>query len=234
MRARIGDYRLIGGRVMIETIGHGVYTYSDAAKLTKLKESRIREWFRIRGERPNPVFRSHYEAAEGERAISFLDLIDVFVAGKLREDDISLRTVRKVYKNLSERLGTDHPFSRKELLTDGKTVFTRSLSAKGQEEFHEALTGQGVFSVVIQPILRHIDYDDISKMALRWHIEKNIVLDPGICFGQPIVKDLAIPTRILFDAYSANENDERKVAAWYDIKPSQVIAAVKFESSLAA
>jgi uncharacterized protein (DUF433 family) len=218
---------------MVAILGHGVYSFREASSFTKLKVARIREWFRIRGDR-HPVFTSRYGEPEGEYAISFLDLVDVFVAGQLRTHGVSLQTLRKVHKKLMADLDTDHPFSRKELLTDGKIVYVSDLTPRGKEEIREALSGQGVFREIILPFLRRIDYDQATSLALRWHIADHIVLDPTICFGQPIVEDAGIPTYILSAAFHANDANVKKVAAWYNVTPSQVKAAVDFENSLPA
>jgi uncharacterized protein (DUF433 family) len=218
---------------MVSAIGHGVYEFSEAAKLTGLRLSRIREWFRIREDR-GPIFHSDYAPIDGKSSISFLDLIDVFVAGQLRTHGVSLQTLRKVYKKLSHDFDTTHPFSRKELLSDGKIVFTRGLNAKGKEEIQEALTNQLVFPDIILPFLRKVDYDQVTSLALRWHIADQVVLDPEICFGTPIIEKTGIPTYILAAAYNANDKDEILVANWYKVKPLHVIAAVNFETRLAA
>jgi uncharacterized protein (DUF433 family) len=219
---------------MIAILGYGVYTLPEAAKLTKLTIPRIREWFRVRGGRPSPIFHSRYQEIDGETVISFLDLVDVFVAGQLRTHGVSFQTLRKVYKKLAKDFRTEHPFSRKELLTDGRIVYVSDLSQEGEEEIREALSSQGVFPEIILPVLKRMDYDRITSLALRSHVADQVVLDPALCFGQPIVEKVCIPTRLLFSAFQANDLDAHKVADWYSIKPAQVIAAVEFESSLAA
>jgi uncharacterized protein (DUF433 family) len=218
---------------MASALGHGVYEFSEAAKFTRLRISRIREWFRIR-EDQHPIFRSDYAPVDGRASISFLDLIDVFIAGQLRNHGVSFQTLRKVYKKLSIEFDTPHPFSRKELLSDGKLVFTRGLNAKGQEEIQEALTSQLVFPQIILPFLKQVDYDKATSLALRWHIADQVVLDPEICFGTPIVEKTGIPTYILAAAYRANDQDELLIANWYKVKPSHVLAAVEFETRLSA
>jgi uncharacterized protein (DUF433 family) len=218
---------------MVSALGHGVYEFSEAAKFTRLRISRIREWFRIRQDRP-PIFRGDYAPINGKHSISFLDLIDVFIAGQLRDHGVSLQTLRKVYRKLSKDFDTMHPFSRKELLSDGKIVFTRGLNAKGQEEIQEALTNQLVFPQIILPFLKQVDYDMATSLALRWRIADQIVLDPEICFGKPVVEKTGIPTYILAAAYIANDKDEILIANWYKVKPSHVLAAVQFETTLAA
>lgn len=217
-------------------LGNGVYGYSEAARLTGLKRECIREWFRIRGgdgKRP-PVFRSDYQPVDGDRAISFLDLIDVFVAGQLREHGVSPQTLRRVYTRLQKELNTKHPFSRSELLSDGKIVFTRGMDSKGQEELTEALTRQKVFPSIILPFLKRIDYGEVSKLAERWHIAHKVVIDPRICFGKPIVEDYSIPTIALADAYRANDQNAEQVADWFNVNAEHVLAAVEFENNMAA
>lgn len=220
---------------MSAVLGHGVYTFTEAARLTGLKNARVREWFRGRspGSR-SPVFRSDFEPVDGEYAISFLDLVDVFVAGQLREHGISLQTLRRVYARLAGDLQTAHPFSRKELLSDGKIVLVRGLDKQGQEELTEVLSRQKVFPQILLPFLKRIDYDHASDLARRWHIADQIVIDPAISFGKPIVENVGIPTAVLAEAYHANARDPELVADWFDVHASQVLAAVQFENSMAA
>lgn len=217
-------------------LGNGVYGYHEAARLTGLKRERVREWFRIRDDQKKhrPIFLSDYESVEGDRAISFFDLIDVFVAGQLREHGVSLQTLRCVYSRLQVELKAKHPFCRSELLSDGKIIFMRGMDGKGQEELREVLTRQKVFPSIILPFLKKIDYGQVSKLAERWHIARMVVIDPRICFGKPIVEEYSIPTASLADAYQANDRDAERVADWFNVNTDHVLAAVEFESNMAA
>ena len=217
-------------------LGNGVYGFREAARLTGLKGERVREWFRIRNDdaRRHPVFNSDYQPVNGDRAISFFDLIDVFVAGQLREHGVSLQTLRRVYSRLQAEFNAKHPFCRSELLSDGKSVFLRGMDRKGEEELKEVLTRQKVFPTIILPFLRKIDYGQVSKQAERWHIAEQVIIDPSICFGKPVVEDINIPTAVLASAYRANDKDEELVGEWYNIHPKYVLAAVAFEDSMAA
>jgi len=220
----------------MDIIGHGVYGLSEAARLTGLRPHRVREWFRVgAGEESRPpVFRSDYQSIGGDRAISFYDLIEVFVAGQLRDHQVSMQSLRKVHEQLQKDLRTEHPFCRREILTKHGQVFTRGLDEQGREELIEVLTRQRVFPEILLPFLSRIDYDDATEMAKRWCIADMVVIDPGINFGKPIVEDVGISTSILASAYRANRNDEERVGAWYNINPRHVLAAVDFERSLAA
>jgi uncharacterized protein (DUF433 family) len=218
---------------VISALGHGVYTFKEAARYTGLKGSRVREWFRHRPDAGRKaIFVSDYEPADGQQAISFYDLIDVYVAGHLREHGVSLQTLRKVYAKLKNDFETEHPFCRHELLTDGKIVFVRGLDQKGNDEVMEVLSRQKVFPRILLPFLKTIDYDD--SLAKRWRIGESVVMDPRICFGRPIVEAARVPTYILATAYRANSEDAERVASWHGVSPKDVLAAVKFENRFAA
>ncbi len=229
--------RPIGGIEMANAmLGHGIYTFPEAARLTRLRPGRVREWFRGRRSEHarRPVFPGDYAPVDGDYAISFYDLIDVFVAGQLRTYGVSLQTLRRVHKKMQEDFGERHPFCRQELLTDGKDVFTRGLDAQGCQEIMEVLTRQKVFPRIILPFLKRIDYEGATKLALRWHIAELIVLDPQICFGKPIVEPAGILTAVLAAAYHANGRNADLVADWYDVHPSYVLAAARFQGQIAA
>ncbi len=217
-------------------LGQGVYGLSEAARLTNLKPTRVREWFKGRPDRgpSNQVFTSDYSFLSDVRAISFLDLIELFVAGQLREHGVSLQSIRMVRARLKSDLGTKHPFSRQELLSDGKRVFTLGLDVDGQREMIDVLNRQRVFVDVLLPFLKKIDYDTVSGLAKKWSIAGQAVIDPRRCLGKPIVDEIGMMTAVLYDAYKANGESADLVADWYGVLPSHVMAAVQFERNLAA
>ena len=217
-------------------LGHGIYNLSEAARLTSLKPQRVREWFHGRSKTQvlKPVFRSDYQSVGGDRAISFYDLIELFVAGQLRDRGVSLQSLRKVHKRLQTDLKTRHPFCRQEILTKHGQVFTLGLDELGQNEMIEALTRQRVFPDILLPFLKRIDYNEATAMAQRWCIADLVVIDPAICLGKPIVEGVGIATAILAASYEANENNAELVADLFRVHAKHVIAAVEFERSMAA
>ena len=180
-------------------LGHGVYNLLKAARLTGLKPQRVREWFhgRPKEQACKPVFHSDYQPVGGDRAISFHDLIELFVAGQLRYRGVSLESLRKVHKQLQVDLGTRHPFRGREVLTKHGQVFTFGLDERGRRELIEVLTRQRLFPDILLPFLKRIDYDEATEMAKRWCIANLVVIDPTICLGKPIIEGMGITTAIL-------------------------------------
>jgi uncharacterized protein (DUF433 family) len=218
---------------MNPTLGKGVYSLPEAAALTGLHTKRLREWFTPEATRKR-VFASDYDPVNGSHAISFLDLVDAYVAGKLRDCGIPLQTLRKVYTQLQEDFDERHAFARHELMTDGKQVFLRAVDEAGREHVIRVLDRQHAFPKVILPFLKQLDYDRSTCLALRWNIGDDVTVDPAICLGKPIVASAGIATHVLAAAYRSNGDNAQVVADWYNVTPEQVFAAVGFEHRIAA
>jgi len=217
-------------------LGKGVYDLTEAAKLTGLRRARVKEWFQGRDARPGAgsVFRSDYDAINGDLAISFLDLVELFIAGQLREHGVSLQCIRRIHSRLKAQWKTKHPFSRREIRSDGKRLFACELDEHERGEVYDVHTRQTVFDTVLLPFLKKINYDQATHLARKWSIAPHVVVDPAIGFGKPVIEAAGITTRVLAAAYRANDRDAALVARWYDVEEKHVLAAVEFEDRLAA
>ncbi|QEL13288.1 hypothetical protein [Limnoglobus roseus] len=217
-------------------LGLGIYDLREAARFTRLNPTRVRRWFVQRPSEPNrkPVLHSDYSAIQGDPAISFLDLIDVFVFGQLRTHGVSLPTLRKVSVQLTKVLDTRHPFAHHRLATDGQEVFLRGIDADGKDELIEVLTRQRVFPEIIAPFLKKLDYDPSTDLARLWHIGRGVILDPRIAMGKPVVEGVYVKTDLLAAAWEANKRNAEAVARWYNVGPQDVLRAVEFELGQAA
>ena len=216
-------------------LGNGVYNLTEAARLTGLRPQRVREWFRGRTATAAPTdFPGDYRPVAGHLAISFHDLIEVFIAGQLRDKGVSLQFIRRVHAQLKGQWKPDHPFCRVELRTDGKRIFSCRLDEDGRGDVVDVRTGQKVFDTVLLPFLKKLDYDEATRLARRWAIAPLVVLDPAVGFGKPVVEKFGVSTRVLAAAFAANGRDAAAVAAMFGVDEPHVRAAVAFEGRLAA
>ncbi len=197
-----------------------------------------------KGDRPSkmaPLWSGEIPTIDGQKELSFRDLIELrFVLAFLAEG-LSLQTVRACLKTARELLGDAHPFSLRRLKTDGRSIFAealRNVSSEGPEALQRELLDlkqrQYVFGGVIEKSFKDLDFED--DLVARWRPylgKKSIVIDPARAFGQPIVNDAAIPTATLVDALYA-EGSERRVAHLYSVPVSVVRDAVAFEEGLNA
>ncbi len=211
-------------------IGRGVYSVSEASRYTQLHHARIYSWLRSRSDTFAPaLIRSDYaESIEG-RVLSFLDLIDVHVAGKLRNAGVSMQVVRRAYMALQDHFGAEHPFCHQELGTDGQHVFLRVADDVNDEKFYDVVSGQHEFPRVLKQFLKLLDHNQRTLMAEKWRIASGVVIDPTVSFGKPVVRGRATTTYVVRDTYYANKRDSDLVARMYRISPTAVMRAVRFE-----
>lgn len=212
--------------------GIGIYTIPEAARFTKLAPQRIRRWFGAEGR--TKTFAPEFKSPGGKLALSFLDLIDVGIAGQLRAKGVTLPTLRRAYINLQEKFGTTHAFCYRNVWTDGRTVFLRELAESGDDKLVDMERRQHVLTRVIEPFLEGVEYNSESHIAIRWNIQQGLIIDPSINFGAPTVTESGHSTYILASLVRSNDGDVQKVADWYGVNSALVRRAVAFEELIAA
>lgn len=218
-------------------LGRGVYHLAEVARYTGLHPSRVRSWFKgAAGSANPPALCADYSPVRRDLAVSFLDLIDVAVAGRLRTAGVSMQQLRAAHRALQADLGTNHPFAHAEIYTDGKKVFSLAAERIDDLELCEAVSRQQFFHT-ITPMLEHIDYASSTQLAERWRIAEGVVIDPQRCFGKPSVEHTGASTYVLARALRANCGRTALVADLYDVSELAVEQAARFEAqsgSLAA
>jgi uncharacterized protein (DUF433 family) len=215
---------------LLKILGNGIYAYPEAARLTGVHTQTVRAWFLGRKKHGEPigggaVFNSEYG---DDPAISFLDLIEVLVAGQLRNAGVSLSVIRKSFLAISKHLSTLHPFSREELVTDGKNIFLHTAVDAQADLLVELFRKQHFFHKVMKPYLSRVSYDKGTKLARSWQIMDGVVVDPRRSLGKPVVDAAGIPASILAKAFFANGQDSAKVADWYGVAVEDVEIATRF------
>jgi uncharacterized protein (DUF433 family) len=62
----------------------------------------------------------------------------------------------------------------------------------------------------------------------------NVIIDPRIAFGRPVIAPQFVPTETLFALWKAEDGNYRAVADWFHISREQAEESVEFEMRLAA
>ena len=124
---------------------------------------------------------------------------------------------------------TRHPFAHEGLYTDGKSVFVRIAEESDDERVIDAICRQDVFSTVLLPYLKRLEFGKQTRLAERWRIVDGIVIDPARRSGKPILESCGISASILARSYQCNGLDDELVADWYGVTPEDVGLAVRFE-----
>lgn len=208
---------------MMNGLGCGIYGYADAGRLVGTHRSTVYGWFEHHRFRTST---SPHVSTDG--VISFLDLIEAKVVGKLRQMGVAMRMIRQAHGIISNELETEHPFSIRHIYSDGQAIFLQAVEQISIGKLVDVVRRQHFFPAIL-PFLRRVDYDDQTLFAARWHISEGVVLDPMRRFGKPIVEHCGLSTSVLAAAFRANDRDSDRVADWYGIQPIDVECAVGFE-----
>jgi uncharacterized protein (DUF433 family) len=219
-------------------IGSGVYSLSEAERLTKIPRKRIRRWmegysFRSSGKRLHspPIISSTVGREAGELALTFADLVEVRFLESFLNHGVSWRTVRIAAQRAKELLDKTHPFSTRIFKTDGRDILAE-IAYGDAPELLNLVTNQWEFDAVVSPMLYAGLEFNAADEAERWYPmsrRRGIVIDPARAFGAPIVTEGGVPTRILASSAKA-ERSQRMAARLYDVPLRAVRNAVHFET----
>lgn len=220
-----------------------MYDTAMVARLTKLSADRIRRWLRgyqyqvDNGMGDKIVVKQkplvERDGTTGTIYASFLDVIDLLFIKEFLNQNFSIQTLRKAF-NEAKKITNRHHFAQSIFFTKGEKIFMKVKDK--QEGLVELFTnGQWVIEPFITQYAKRIDFDAVTKYALRWRPLKDnddIVLDPRRSFGSPVIASRGITTSTVYDLYLAESKSVDAVAKWFDLKESEVRSAVKFEQWL--
>jgi uncharacterized protein (DUF433 family) len=220
-------------------VGKGIYPIPLAARLSKVSERRIRYWLkRLESENAREdkrFWQGEHQPIDRKIVLGFLDLQEVrFVEAFLRAG-VSWKVLRAAHEVARKRYHNEHPFCTRTFATDGKHIIEELKNASDQIEYEEIAKTQRVFTSVVHPFIRDLEFSADRRLLRWWPLgtQRSVVLDPHRQFGQPIVTDAGVATEILYLAVKAGQS-ERDVANWYEVQESGVRDAVDFEEWLAA
>lgn len=205
------------------------YRPTDAARMVGLQPSTARRWLQRAGADP-----------AGGHAVSFLSLVELVMVKEIRrQTGLSMQRVRRHIEEAERILKTTHPLARRRFLVDGKHLFV-GLSSSGDAPFMELGTeGQIALEGVLRQRARVLDFLEAGDddFACRWYPlgrDVDVVVDPAVGWGTPLVAGTRIYTRTLVQAVRAEGDDVQRVAELYEIPVSKVEAAMRYEGLQAA
>jgi uncharacterized protein (DUF433 family) len=205
------------------------YSIAEAAGYLRLPKSTLRAWLLGQG-----AFKSVIDIADRKnRLLSFINMVEAFVlAGIRREHAIPLPKVRKALGYLRRTFETDRPLADEEFATDGVNLFVEKYGAligatqAGQIQLREMILDRLQYvrrdpsgmpeKLVLFPAAR-----DSDRGA-------NVVIDPSLSFGRPVLDGLGVRTSILAERFKAGDLID-ELAREYDAAPEAIQNAIRCE-----
>jgi len=227
-----------------EIFGQGLYTISEASRLSRVPISTVRSWingYKVDHRRHKGFIQADIHKLTHTRPISFLALIELCLLGRFKEHEnirISTQKVREVAWRLQKEFNQPHPFAWEGLKTDGRDFFLESFQYTKRDKYLMQLTGRQrenlVFVEIIEPFFKQVDFSPLTKHAERWQPLEGkglVTLDPMVRFGDPIIANTRIPTSQIFEQIKAGDS-QKAVAKFYELDLKEVRAAWRYERQL--
>jgi len=212
------------------------YPLAEAARYLRLAPATLRSWC---VGRPYPVragvghFRPLIQLPESKPILSFENLVEAHVLRALRtQHGVSIQAVRDAIRYAGRSLNIERVLTSKELRTHAGELF---LDRYGQL-ISLSRSGQLAMKRLLEAYLRRVEWD-LSDVPFRLYpfvrgesddAPRNIVIDPSIAFGRPVLLGHGVTTRAITDRIDAGETPE-EVARDYELEPRDVEEAVLYE-----
>lgn len=225
----------------IDPVAAGFYTVQEAARLLKIDSPRrVRAWLTgYAHSKAGPIINAQYQRIGRVQELGFLDLMEVRFVEHFRRQKLSLQSLRRAATNARRELQMEHPFATSDVkfMTDRKEIFLHTARETGDQFLLNLMTNQiEIYEAVEQALARDLTFDPRSGVARRWipspDESPNIIVDPRIAYGHPVVAPRNVPTAALYALWKAESGNVRAVADWFRINRDLVEEAVGFEKRL--
>jgi uncharacterized protein (DUF433 family) len=224
---------IYGGRDPVEC---PAYTKTDAARMTGVPISTVRNWVLGRSE-DSGQGRVGFEPAirlddPTNEFLSFRNLVELHVLAAIRRDyQLKLPVVRRATQFLRDKFRIAHPLATVQMLTDGRDLLIK----QGLEILNTSRGGQ-IEMKWISACLERIEYDRDGKLQKLFPFTttdpsrdfKAVVIDPRSQFGRPCLRDVGVPTEVIMSRFAAGERIE-ELAGDFGIEAKLIEEAIRFE-----
>ena len=226
-------------------IGVGTYSLRDAALLLHIPYGKLRRWAAgywypaVEEDRFSaPVVSGEIDELD-ERILSFHELMELFVIGFFRRSGVSMPVIRVARAHAQILFKSEYPFATEQIRTDGSGLFIDLHEVENVPSRRlklELSKSQITYRELVEPFFRkQIDFASDGLASTYWPLGrgKPVLLDARRSFGRPILLRNGTPTFVLYGMRQGGEQPDR-IAAWYEITPEELDAALEYEQSLRA
>ena len=149
---------------------------------------------------------------------------------------VRLNEIRAIISQVRDEIDHPHPFATRTVFrTDGRKIVAEIAKKNGVKVIFDLRTGNYEMPVVVLQSLKENVVWDPEGEAIAWYprptIAPNVLVNPRLSFGRPVLKRSRIPAETIADAVRV-EGSAKIVAQLYDVPERQVHEAVRFQQNL--
>ncbi len=212
------------------TLGLGIYTASEIAKILRMPYAKVYTWMnKYWDKKLGNEYGSKYSwQVNGTRAVSFHTFIEFYIMMLFSESGVKPKEVLRAHSELAKMYNTAFPFVLKEVLegirSDGKHIYLETkdgiIELNGTKQFNLK---------IIQLFFVNLDFDDNNLASRFWPIGKgkSILVDPERRFGHPVIDGKNIFPDIIYNHHKAGD-PIKYIAHVYELSEEEVNHALEY------
>jgi uncharacterized protein (DUF433 family) len=190
-------------------VARAIFTLRETAGYLGIPKSTVQWWARPPdGKKPLiTCFPRHGRQA----TVPFIGFAEAYVLSAFRRAGVPLQRIRPAVEKLSSTIGIDHALASKRLYTDGAEVLY-DYAVRDDGELLELVvvrTQQHQFSEVVREYLKRMHYASdgwASSVHLPTYRTAEVIVDPKIAFGLPLVAHGGARVEDLVDRFQAGDS----------------------------
>lgn len=204
-----------------------LYTPAEAARYLGIPYSTLRTWIHPSAGRTalvTSVGHSGYEAS-----IPFVGLAEAFVLQAARRAGVPRSRIRPGVEAVRAELGLEHALASRLLYTDGAELLVRYAA---EAELEVARNRQRQLSETVRSQLELITYSGdgyASRIRLPDYGPAEVVVDPTVAFGAPVILKSGARVQDLLDRFWAGEGLDA-IATDFDMGAHGVEAVIRAQT----
>lgn len=211
-------------------LGVGVYTPQQAARYARLRTQTLNRW--IHGNATGDSAVRAQLSDDPDRFVTFLDLVQAMAIRAIRlEDKVPLQRIRQVVQIASDRFNVDYPFATRHTTY----LFNDDIVIRLRDETLVQITGKyknhQLINQVVEVYAEDLVYDNVSKLARKYvayrYKDREVVLDPLVRFGEPIVSPSGMSAESLVAAVRSEGTIENAMEV-FGVDRNDIIAAQRY------
>jgi uncharacterized protein (DUF433 family) len=191
-------------------VARAIFTLRETAGYLGIPKSTVQWWARPPDSK-RPLI-TCFPRRGREATVPFIGFAEAYVLSAFRRAGVPLQRIRPAVEKLSSTIGIEHALASKRLYTDGAEVLYDYAVERDEHELLELVvvrTQQHQFSEVVRDYLERIHYAGdgwASSVHLPTYGTAEVVVDPKVAFGLPLVAHGGARVEDLVDRFQAGDS----------------------------
>lgn len=198
-------------------LGTGIFLPEDISLILGLEKNKINNWLKN-------YWSENIVKNNKVKSINFLTMIEIYVFNTLLENGFARKKILETYKNLSNIFKTNYPFANKTLYYSSNNIFCEKNNL-----YFDSMKNY-IISDFIIPFINKIVFSEITNLAEKFYPlgkQSNIVIDPQIQFGRPIIKGTRLTIDVIYELIQNNATI-KDIQFNFDIEEDTIKEVYKF------